>query len=438
MDAPIMRCRMRIFIFCFFLALNSVPVFVLAEDTLVLSIGRWAEWPVSKASAVTVSNGSIVRVTDLGPKLKITAKKLGLVEIRSGERTLSVFVVREPSRRLFERLQKAISVRRGLGLSIEADNQKGARIRVGGRLLRWDDWLALAEAAQGTNAEYLFEAEMSGELIAKARRYFKSLMTNASLPELAFQISPFAEVTINPGASELKSRIGRILIPYGFRIASDPQAISLEPLVRMRLIVAEFRKNMMRKLGVTWPGSLEASLLPEFRGPQDLSLQIHALEDNGWGKILASPTLLCRSGKEAEFLAGGELPIRINNRKTAEVQWKRYGVLLKFKPKADHSGRMSIGITTEVSTIDTANSVEGIPGFLTNRIESHFDISGSRTIILSGLIRKESGESRSGLPGLSHLPVLGPLFSSRNYRDNQTELVVFVTPELVSTEGKVL
>lgn len=424
----------------FITALISIFLFTpaaLADETLVLSIGRWSEWKIPSSAKVSVSNGSIVRVSDHGTKLKITAKRLGLAELRAGEKKLFVFVVREPVRRLYETLKVTLQNRRGLKLVMDADDQKGSRLRVQGRLLRWEDWIALGRAASGSNANFEFEASVPDEIAKEAEQHFRSLMRSSFLPELAFQVRPYAEVTIASSAPEIKKRVQRILGPYGFRVSVDPSALSLEPLVRVRLIVAEFRKNLMRKLGVQWPGTYEARLLPEFQAPGHgfgLSIDIHALEDRGFGKVLASPTLLCRSGKDAEFLAGGEIPIRTSGRKNRDVIWKRYGVLLKIQPKADHSGRMSIGIVTEVSMLDTANSVEGIPGFLTNRIESHFDLSRSRTIVLSGLIKKEWGEMASGLPGLTSLPVLGPLFSSRSYRDNETELVVFVTPELAKPD----
>lgn len=408
-----------------------------ADETLVLSIGRWSEWRVPNSAAVSVSNGSIVRVTDQGTNVKITAKKLGLAELRAGDKRLFVFVVREPVRRLYQSLKETLRNKRGLEVVMDADDQKGSRIRVKGRLLRWEDWKAIGQAASGSSAAFEFEAAIPDEIASEAERYFRTLMRSAFLPELAFQIRPYAEVTIASKDTEVKRRVQRVLGPYGFRVSVDPSAISLEPLIRVRLLVAEVRKSWMRKFGVQWPGSYEARVLPEFLVPgnrSDLTVDIHALEDQGFGKVLASPTLLCRSGREAEFLAGGEIPIRTIGRKNRDVIWKKYGVLLKIKPKADHSGRMSIGIVTEVSMVDTANSVEGIPGFLTNRIESHFDLARSRTIILSGLIKKEWGEMSSGLAGLANLPVLGPLFSSRSYRDNQTELVVFVTPELTNPD----
>ena len=127
-------------------------------------------------------------------------------------------------------------------------------------------------------------------------------------------------------------------------------------------------------------------------------------------------------------MAGGEFPIKLTSFGSSGVTWKNYGVLLKVKPLADSTGRMSIEIETEVSALDDANKVDGIPGLLTNRMKTHFDLSTSRTIALSGLIKNDLSRQTSGLPGLSSIPILGSLFSSTDFKDNQSELVIFVTP----------
>jgi pilus assembly protein CpaC len=99
---------------------------------------------------------------------------------------------------------------------------------------------------------------------------------------------------------------------------------------------------------------------------------------------------------------------------------------------------MSIEIETEVSALDTAHSYEGVPSIVTNRMQTHFDLTKSRTIALSGLIKSDVGKSSSGLPGLSSLPILGPLFSSKDFRDDRSELMIFVTPEVMKPDDDAL
>ena len=255
------------------------------------------------------------------------------------------------------------------------------------------------------------------------------------MPILKFEPSPV--VLIANQQTALKQSFIKTLAPLGLAVEITEAVIELQPLVRVKIAVTEVRKKFMQKFGVGWPPMASAQILPNWIAPgkaEGISVQLDALEENGIGKILASPNILCRSGKNAEFFAGGEFPIKVIGHKTQAVTWKKYGIILKVAPVADRSGRMSIGLTTEVSTLDHSQSVDGVPGLLTNRIESHFDLSQSRTIALSGLLREESGNSRQGLPGLSSIPILGLLFSSQDYRDQKTELIVFVTPEVVTED----
>jgi pilus assembly protein CpaC len=403
--------------------------------TAVLSPGRSMEWKIPAGAAISVSDGAVVHVTDLGSKVKVMARKLGVATIRTAHETLSISVLPDADHRLFDTLNENLQGRRGLELSVE-----GKTIFIRGRLLRFDDWRALGEAADGTSSHFIFAASMTPELSTQAETYFKSRLRKAHLPELAVSFQPDAVVSMPLDPAELKARVEHVLGSYGFRLEASAAALSLEPLVRVKLVVAEFRKDKATQYGVTWPLSVHAQLVPQFRfpGETDIGVDVSALERSGIAKVLASPTLLCRSGKEAQFLAGGEFPIKIANYKTHDIIWKQYGVVLKIKPKADFSGRMSIGIETEVSTLDRSNIVDGVPGLLTNRIETHFDLSSSRTIVLSGLIKKEWGDAMQGLPGLSSIPVLGALFGSRDFQEHRSELVVFVTPEVARPDEESL
>jgi pilus assembly protein CpaC len=396
-------------------------------DSIVLGIGLSEEWKTPRGGSVSVSNGSVIRLKDLGDRVKITAKKIGDSVVHAGTHTAEVHVIAAPLFRLYERLHEALIDRRGLELVVS-----GTSLSVRGRLLRWEDWQALADAAKNSTASYSFEAEVSLELSGSCLQRLHTILRKANLPDQGIDLHPVASVSVPADPKDLKARVSEVLKPYGFRVDVSSTALSLEPLVRVRIIVAEFKRSMARTIGIEWPKSAQIQLLPTPIQSSDSALlaTIHAMEINGMGTILASPTLLCRSGKEAQFLAGGEFPIKIHSFRNDDVVWKQYGVRLKIRPLADYSGRMSIALETEVSEIDDANKVDGIPGLSTNRIESHFDLASSRTIALSGLIKKKSGESLQGLPWLLKIPILGQLFSSKDFRDEKTELVVFVTPDI--------
>jgi pilus assembly protein CpaC len=423
--------RMRRLVFVLLLSFFSAQGFASDEaETIALAIGRSVHWPTSRGGIVTVSNGSIVRAVDFGSSLKITGKKLGSATISAGTRRADIHVLPEKVFSLYERLQHALKGRRGLKLMLQ-----GQSLRITGRLLRWEDWRVLSEAAQGAEAEWKFEATLDQRLVPQAQAFFKSLLTQAHLPEMTVELQPRAALSLPTENADAKAKVVSLLAPWGFSVDTNPSAIALEPLVRVKIVVAEVKKSSRRQLGIKWPSSFAFQVAPIFDATNSLLVaEVMALEENGHGRILASPTLLCRSGKEAQFLAGGEFPIKLASFKNNDVIWKKHGIVLKIKPRADFSGRMSVGIETEVSMIDSSQTVDGIPGLLTNRIESHFDLSSSKTIALSGLIKKEWGESAAGLPGLTQLPILGSLFSSRDYRDHLTELVIFVTPEVVKID----
>ncbi|MBK7960123.1 MAG: hypothetical protein IPK04_02190 [Bdellovibrionales bacterium] len=100
-----------------------------------------------------------------------------------------------------------------------------------------------------------------------------------------------------------------------------------------------------------------------------------------------------------------------------------------MKPKADSSGRMNLKIETEVSSI--TEIVDGIPSLATNRVSTTFDLKETKTIVLSGLLKDQNTTSQSGLPWLQRIPILGSLFSSEDYIQKRTELLIFVRPEIL-------
>lgn len=413
-----------------FLFLMFISNRVLADD-VVVGVGSSVQVSLPSTRTLHVSNGRIIKVNDLGKQMRITGKKVGVATITADSRTFFVHVLDASRWQAYEHLRVSISDMEGLNLEVE-DGQAVVR----GRLLRSQDWVRLSQAV-GRSGKYIFAAEPDPLITSELKSLFANLITESGLPVPDLQLAP-ATVRVSAERKDIGARFEKLLSPFGFHIDTNQGSLTLEPLVRVQILVTEIRKRAMRRLGITWPSSVQAQLMPSFVAPgkkDAISVQLNALEENGFGRILASPNLLCRSGKEAQFLAGGEFPIKISNHKNANVIWKRYGVLLRMRPVADFSGRMSIALETEVSTIDTSRVVEGVPGLLTNRIESHFDLKGTRTIALSGLIKQESGDSSSGLPALGNIPILGSLFSSKEYRDEKSELVVFVTPEIVTDPG---
>ncbi|MEO1574645.1 MAG: type II and III secretion system protein, partial [Pseudomonadota bacterium] len=108
-----------------------------------------------------------------------------------------------------------------------------------------------------------------------------------------------------------------------------------------------------------------------------------------------------------------------------------------LEPVSDPSGYISSKVGVEVSDIDPSIQVLGIPGFITRRTNTEMNVRDGQTMVLSGLLSSDRGKDVNKVPGLGNLPILGELFKSREFRDDETELVVFVTPSLVDPDHKI-
>ncbi|MBU6269778.1 MAG: pilus assembly protein N-terminal domain-containing protein [Betaproteobacteria bacterium] len=159
---------------------------------------------------------------------------------------------------------------------------------------------------------------------------------------------------------------------------------------------------------------------------------INLLVQRGEATILAEPSLSCRSGGSARFLAGGELPIPYSTGLgNTSVVFKEYGVKFDVSPTANSAGVIAARIATEISAVNFDVQVKDIPGISKRRAETEVNLRENETLVIAGLLADESTRSVDQVPALGDLPVLGRLFRSRAFRDRQTELVVFITPRFV-------
>lgn len=162
-----------------------------------------------------------------------------------------------------------------------------------------------------------------------------------------------------------------------------------------------------------------------------LNAQLNLMEQNGTASILAQPILSARSGAKASFLAGGEFPYSVSSVNGTTIIFKQYGIRLDIEPRVDHNGVIRAKIMSEVSDIDTSISTVSGPALRTRKTETEFNVMDGGTIVLSGLLKRDVSTSIDKVPFLGDIPVLGALFRSKRFQNNETELVVFVTPVAV-------
>ena len=163
---------------------------------------------------------------------------------------------------------------------------------------------------------------------------------------------------------------------------------------------------------------------------------IDALAKDGLIPILAEPTLTAMSGQTASFLAGGEFPIPVpQSGDTITIEWKQYGVSLAFTPTFVGSNRINLHVRPEVSQLSEAGAITlnniTIPALTTRRAETTVELNSGQSFAIAGLLNNQQTQSVSKFPFLGDMPVLGPLFRSTRFQNNESELVIIITPYIV-------
>jgi pilus assembly protein CpaC len=245
--------------------------------------------------------------------------------------------------------------------------------------------------------------------------------------------------------------------------------------VMLKVTVAEVARSIIKQLGIDVTANLNYgtavvkfdnanpftalgrplvatnALQTNFGTIPSVTATLRAMESAGVLRTLAEPNLTAISGEAATFIAGGEFPVPagyscdpVTRVCTTQISFKKFGISLNFTPVVMSEGRISLRVMTEVSELSNDNSITltqslsnnstnslTIPSVKTRRAETTLEIPSGGSMAMAGLIAEQTKQAINGLPGLSQLPVLGTLFRSRDYVNNQTELMVLVTPYVV-------
>lgn len=238
--------------------------------------------------------------------------------------------------------------------------------------------------------------------------------------------------------------------------------------VNLRVRIAEVSRSVTKELGFNWESLFNvgaftfgiatgrdalvaggtvlrsvtgAATLPvgyrSSNGRVDVNTVIDALAEDGLVSILAEPNLTALSGETASFLAGGEFPIPVNQRDgQITIEFKQFGVSLDFTPTVLSGERISMKVRPEVSELTEEGAVIiedlKIPALNVRRAETTVELGSGQSFAVAGLLQNNSRTVAQRVPGLGDVPVLGGLFSSTRFQRNETELVIVVTPYMVT------
>jgi pilus assembly protein CpaC len=177
------------------------------------------------------------------------------------------------------------------------------------------------------------------------------------------------------------------------------------------------------------------------------NIALDAAKNNGLAKILAEPTLTTLTGQEAKFLSGGQFPIPVaGNYGQVGIEYKDFGVGLRFVPVVLSDGRINLKLNISVSElVDTtslgvsvanAGATFVVPSLTAREASATVELGDGQTIGLAGMLNESLRTSVNKFPGLGSVPVLGALFRSQSYQKGDTELVILVTPHLAKPLAK--
>ncbi|MDE2376153.1 type II and III secretion system protein family protein [Bradyrhizobium sp.] len=245
--------------------------------------------------------------------------------------------------------------------------------------------------------------------------------------------------------------------------------------VMLKVTVAEVARSIVKQLGIDLTANLNYgtavvnftnsnpftaygrnlvsgnALSTSFGSTPSVTATLRAMEGAGVVRTLAEPNLTAISGESATFIAGGEFPVPAGyacdpttHVCTTQISFKKFGISLNFTPVVMTEGRISLRVMTEVSELSNDNSITlsqavtltsvnslTVPSIKTRRAETTLEIPSGGSMAMAGLIADQTKQAINGLPGLMQVPVLGSLFRSRDFVNNQTELMVLVTPYIV-------
>lgn len=300
-------------------------------------------------------------------------------------------------------------------------------------------------------AELFYEPTMSFIQIAQPQNNDLTEQISRQLQSSDIQVTLVGETIVLEGTvldqAEHK-RVLQITSLYGPVI--DLVEVRQPVQIMLQVHIAELSKTGSEKLGLEW-GSLldDGTFLPNIIRLEEighignwsmnrsfhLAAQIEALAVEGEAKLLAGPSLLTLSGEPASFLVGGEIPIAIQVGEEQIVEWREYGVKLEINPVVI-GDQVHVTINPEVSSLDwnNATTLNGtlLPGLNTRRTSTTVSVTHGSTVVIGGLIQHHESEQIRKVPILGDLPILGALFRSRDYQKQETELVIFVTPWIIS------
>ena len=229
-------------------------------------------------------------------------------------------------------------------------------------------------------------------------------------------------------------------------------------LIEIAVEAVEIKNNRAREMGIRWIDTLQigeisytredrvpATMLElpslfkigEFARLSAITADIKLMMEKGAARLLSNPKIITKSGTNARFMVGGEMPYIVITQDGPNVEWKEYGIKMNIVPTviSDRDQMIGLSVFTEVSDLDWENgavySNMKVPAVVTRKAASTVKVKSGETVAIAKLLRTFKQQSSYGIPLLGEIPVLKYLFGHQKITDDKTTVVIFVTPKIL-------
>jgi pilus assembly protein CpaC len=220
--------------------------------------------------------------------------------------------------------------------------------------------------------------------------------------------------------------------------------------IRLDLYFVLIQDRYSHQIGLNWPGNIGSTIAPSEAAiaitggsaqatqsafqilPQTFLPSFDLAQAKGWAKTYRQATLVTANGTEAVFTSGGEFNVQVENNLTVDVQAIEFGTKISVLPKYDsETGRIELEIVAEVSDLDAAKGVRGIPGRITTHVETLVNLELGQSVSLAGIRARTERRKKNGIPGLALIPFVGALFGTNSRQTDDNESYMLVVPSVV-------
>jgi pilus assembly protein CpaC len=234
-----------------------------------------------------------------------------------------------------------------------------------------------------------------------------------------------------------------VLDPEGKKGSRSPGNVEARENIRLDFYFVQLNKTYSHKIGIGWPGAIAPTFSAAYdfkaSGLDSATAVVTGLalprldigQSTGWAKVMRQAAVVAANGEKASFSGGGEVNVLVQSALNTGVQKIPFGSNIEVLPTYDaKSGRIELQLHADISELQS-DSGTGVPGRLTSGLDTVVNLELGQSIILAGLTAKSERTSKTGLPGLSQIPLIGVLFGSHGHSEDETENVVLIVPSVV-------